>query len=160
MARTSKSNETSGSAASILATRDWLEPKRRAKSTWEMPRFCRRASRISTNDTSRVLSEGPLAYTRGYRQRGPSFALSRFSSFPLFRLPTGVDDIIATLARFFTQAPWYYLSWPAVAMVAGTLIGLSKSAVDQLAVVPRTGRGLVGLVTRVAARKGARQGAT
>jgi membrane associated rhomboid family serine protease len=58
-----------------------------------------------------------------------------------------MDDIIAYLARFFTQAPWYYLSWPAVAMVAGTLLGLSKSAADQLAVVPRTGRGLVGLVT-------------
>jgi hypothetical protein len=42
IARTSRSNETSASAASILATRDWLEPKRRASSTWEIPSFCRR----------------------------------------------------------------------------------------------------------------------
>jgi membrane associated rhomboid family serine protease len=59
-----------------------------------------------------------------------------------------MEDIIAYLARFFTQSPWTYLSWPAVAMVVGALIGMaSPQGMEQLAVVPRTGRGLVGLAT-------------
>jgi membrane associated rhomboid family serine protease len=59
-----------------------------------------------------------------------------------------MEDIAARLARYFTQSPWYYLSWPAVAMGVGTLIGLiSKKNAEQLAIVPRTGRGLVGLGT-------------
>ena len=59
-----------------------------------------------------------------------------------------MNDILGFLARLFTQAPYYYLSWPAVAMIVGTIIGmLSKSAASQLAVVPRTPGGLVGIVT-------------
>jgi membrane associated rhomboid family serine protease len=59
-----------------------------------------------------------------------------------------MDDITAFLARSFTQAPGCFLAWPAVAMVFGALIGtLSKRDAEQLAVVPRTGPGLVGLVT-------------
>ena len=59
-----------------------------------------------------------------------------------------MEDIATHLARYFTQSPWYYLSWPAVAMVVGALIGMvSKQDAEQLAVVPRTSRGLVGLVT-------------
>src|SRR6266705_5343148 len=41
MARTIRSIVTEGSPASILATRDWLEPIRWARSTWERRRFCR-----------------------------------------------------------------------------------------------------------------------
>ncbi len=59
-----------------------------------------------------------------------------------------MDDVTDALVRLFTQPPWYFLSWPAVAMVAGTLVGmLSARSAAQLAVVPRTGPGLVGLVT-------------
>ncbi|HTB79342.1 MAG TPA: rhomboid family intramembrane serine protease [Opitutaceae bacterium] len=59
-----------------------------------------------------------------------------------------MNDVLGSLARLFTQPPYYYLSWPAVAMIVGTMIGmLSKSAAAALAVVPRTAGGLVGLVT-------------
>ena len=59
-----------------------------------------------------------------------------------------MDDITRQLARLFTDQPWCYLSWPAVAMIAGTIVGmLSAPAARQLAVVPRTAGGLVGLVT-------------
>ncbi|MGA3006785.1 MAG: rhomboid family intramembrane serine protease [Opitutaceae bacterium] len=59
-----------------------------------------------------------------------------------------MNDIPGFLTRLFTHAPYIYLSWPAVAMIVGTLIGmLSKTAATQLALVPRTAGGLVGLVT-------------
>src|SRR5579862_8545770 len=59
-----------------------------------------------------------------------------------------MNDIPGFLERLFTQAPYIYLSWPAVAMILGTLVGVtSKAATTQLAVVPRTAGGLVGLVT-------------
>lgn len=59
-----------------------------------------------------------------------------------------MDDVTGFLARLFTEAPWAYLSWPAGAMIVGTVIGmLSARDAEQLAVVPRTGKGLVGLVT-------------
>jgi membrane associated rhomboid family serine protease len=59
-----------------------------------------------------------------------------------------MNDIPGFLVRVFTQAPYIYLSWPAVAMIVGTLIGVtSKAATTQLAVVPRTAGGLVGIIT-------------
>jgi membrane associated rhomboid family serine protease len=59
-----------------------------------------------------------------------------------------MNDIPGFLVRVFTQAPYIYLSWPAVAMILGTLVGvLSKTATTQLAVVPRTAGGLVGIFT-------------
>jgi membrane associated rhomboid family serine protease len=59
-----------------------------------------------------------------------------------------MDDIIGFLARLFTQPPWCYLSWPALAMIAGTLVGtISSSAARRLAIVPRSAGGLVGLIT-------------
>ena len=59
-----------------------------------------------------------------------------------------MDAITGFLARLFTQSPYDYLSWPAVAMAVGTMIGmLSKETATQLAVVPRTAGGLVGLIT-------------
>jgi membrane associated rhomboid family serine protease len=59
-----------------------------------------------------------------------------------------MDDLLNQLSRVFAEAPWYFLSWAAVGMVLGTLIGvLAPAAAKQLAVVPRTGGGLVGLVT-------------
>jgi membrane associated rhomboid family serine protease len=67
---------------------------------------------------------------------------------PTARTLDHVDEIPDFLARPFTQAPWFYLSWAAVAMIVGTLIGMvSSAAANQLAVVPRTAGGLVGLVT-------------
>ena len=59
-----------------------------------------------------------------------------------------MEDFTGFLTRLFTEPPAFYLSWPAAAMVAGTLVGMiSKGAAAQLALVPRTGGGLVGLVT-------------
>ncbi|HWA09594.1 MAG TPA: rhomboid family intramembrane serine protease [Opitutaceae bacterium] len=59
-----------------------------------------------------------------------------------------MDDIFHQLGRLFTDSPWYDLSWPAVAMIVGTLLGAaSAQAARQLAVVPRTAHGLVGLLT-------------
>jgi len=59
-----------------------------------------------------------------------------------------MDVALGYLARLFTQSPWYFLTWPAVAMIVGTMLGLiSTRAATKLAVVPRTAEGLVGLVT-------------
>jgi membrane associated rhomboid family serine protease len=59
-----------------------------------------------------------------------------------------MDDVTGLIARLFTEPPSCYLSWPAAAMAAGTLVGMtSRGAAARLALVPRTGAGLVGLVT-------------
>jgi membrane associated rhomboid family serine protease len=59
-----------------------------------------------------------------------------------------MDDILNFLGRLFTQPPWCYLSWPAAAMIIGTMVAmLSRQAATQLAVVPRTAGGLVGIFT-------------
>jgi membrane associated rhomboid family serine protease len=59
-----------------------------------------------------------------------------------------MDGILRSFTHLFTQAPWYCLSWPAAAMIVGTLIGMASSqAATQLAIVPRTAGGLIGLVT-------------
>jgi membrane associated rhomboid family serine protease len=63
-------------------------------------------------------------------------------------LPDTMDDVLRFLGRLFTEPPSYYLSWPVAAMIVGTLIGvLSPRAATQLAMVPRTKNGLVGLIT-------------
>jgi membrane associated rhomboid family serine protease len=59
-----------------------------------------------------------------------------------------MDDVMGFLGRLFTEAPSCYLSWPAAAMVVGTVIGmLSAQSAAQLAIVPRTGGGLLGIIT-------------
>ncbi len=59
-----------------------------------------------------------------------------------------MDQVVGFLTRLFTEAPFYYLSWPAAAMIVGTLIGmLSPGTASELALVPRTGGGLIGIVT-------------
>lgn len=59
-----------------------------------------------------------------------------------------MDHALAWLARIFTDTPYVYLSWPSVGMILGWLVALcSAKATQSLAVVPRTGGGLVGLVT-------------
>lgn len=59
-----------------------------------------------------------------------------------------MDNAVAFLSRIFTDTPYIYLSWPAVAMVVGWLIAAcSAKAAQAFAVVPRTAGGLVGLVT-------------
>ena len=59
-----------------------------------------------------------------------------------------MDAVIDFIARLFTVSPWVYLSWPAVAMIVGTVIGwLSPKDAQQLAIVPREGPGLVGLIS-------------
>jgi membrane associated rhomboid family serine protease len=58
-----------------------------------------------------------------------------------------MDDVTAFLTRLFTRPPWCFLSWPAVAMFVGTMIGaLFKRCAQRLAVIPRTSGGLVGLI--------------
>ena len=77
----------------------------------------------------------------------PIFSLS-FSGRTLHPCLISMDDVLGFLARLFTQPPWYYLSWPAAAMIAGAKIGMvSPKAAARLAVVPRTAGGLVGVVT-------------
>jgi Uncharacterized membrane protein (homolog of Drosophila rhomboid) len=59
-----------------------------------------------------------------------------------------MDDFLHSLSRLFTDAPYIYLSWPAVAMVVGTALALiSPPTATQLANTPRTIAGLVGLAT-------------
>ena len=59
-----------------------------------------------------------------------------------------MDDIAGFISRLFTHSPWYFLSWPVVAMIVGTIVGMvSSGAAKRLAVVPRSADGLVGLFT-------------
>jgi len=59
-----------------------------------------------------------------------------------------MDDVIGFLTQLFIQPPWFYLSWPVVAMLVGTIIAIaSKKTATQLAIVPRTSGGLVGLIS-------------
>ena len=59
-----------------------------------------------------------------------------------------MDDLPRLLARLFTEPPWYYLSWPAAGMIAGTLLGVvSPRTAAQLSIVPRTQGGVVGILT-------------
>jgi membrane associated rhomboid family serine protease len=59
-----------------------------------------------------------------------------------------MDNVTHFIARLFTHSPENFLSWPAVAMIVGTLIGmLSPKVTESLAVVPRNASGLVGLLT-------------
>jgi len=59
-----------------------------------------------------------------------------------------MDQVLEFIERLFTEPPAYYLSWPATAMVFGTLLGIiAPGAATQLAIVPRTGGGLLGILT-------------
>ncbi len=59
-----------------------------------------------------------------------------------------MEDVVGLLTRLFTEPPACYLSWPAAAMVVGTLVGmLSQGSAARLALVPRTGGGLLGIIT-------------
>lgn len=52
------------------------------------------------------------------------------------------------VASAFTQRPWVLITWPALAMVLGTVVRamLGKQA-SSLAIVPRTSAGLLGVLT-------------
>jgi len=59
-----------------------------------------------------------------------------------------MSELLDLLARVFTRPPWYYLAWPAVAMIVGTMIGMiSTQGAARLALVPRKIGGLLGIVT-------------
>lgn len=59
-----------------------------------------------------------------------------------------MDQVLGFIERLFTEPPAYFLSWPAAAMVMGTLLGIiAPGAAAQLAIVPRTGGGLLGILT-------------
>jgi membrane associated rhomboid family serine protease len=58
-----------------------------------------------------------------------------------------MDQIPDFLARLFTKPPWYFLSWPAAAMVAGTIIAIvSDKLARTLGVIPRRAAGLPGII--------------
>jgi membrane associated rhomboid family serine protease len=59
-----------------------------------------------------------------------------------------MDQVLSFIERLFTEPPAYFLSWPAAAMVMGALLGIiAPGAAGQLAIVPRTGGGLLGILT-------------
>lgn len=59
-----------------------------------------------------------------------------------------MDAVLDFLARLYTETPWIYLSWPAAAMVVGTIVvALWAGAAQRFGIVPRTGAGLVGIAT-------------
>lgn len=59
-----------------------------------------------------------------------------------------MHELLAFARRLFTQAPVAYIAWPVVAMLVGTILRyLAGKQVEVLAIVPRTARGLLGLLT-------------
>jgi membrane associated rhomboid family serine protease len=59
-----------------------------------------------------------------------------------------MNELQSIARRLFLQAPIYYISWPVVAMLLGTLVrALAGKRIESLAIVPRTAGGLIGLVT-------------
>jgi membrane associated rhomboid family serine protease len=59
-----------------------------------------------------------------------------------------MDRIGPLLHRLYFETPWCWLSWPAAAMVIGTVVALcSDRAAKALAVVPRQASGIVGIFT-------------
>jgi membrane associated rhomboid family serine protease len=59
-----------------------------------------------------------------------------------------MNQLLPFFHRLYLETPWCYISWPAAAMVIGTIIPyLSKSLAAQLGLVPRKLSGLVGIVT-------------
>jgi len=59
-----------------------------------------------------------------------------------------MGTVLSFLRRLFIEKPWAFLAWPAVAMVAGTLLhSFLGQRASRLAIVPRTLGGLLGIVT-------------
>jgi membrane associated rhomboid family serine protease len=59
-----------------------------------------------------------------------------------------MDRILPFLRRLYFDTPWCYLSWPAMAMVAGTILAaVTGKSAARLGVVPRRASGLIGIVT-------------
>ena len=59
-----------------------------------------------------------------------------------------MDQFTDYLSRLFTKPPWDFLSWPAAAMVTGTIIAIvSDKLARALGVIPRRAAGLPGIVT-------------
>ena len=59
-----------------------------------------------------------------------------------------VETVLNLVRRLFTERPWALIAWPAMAMVAGTLLHLLLGQrATRLAIVPRTLGGLLGVAT-------------
>lgn len=59
-----------------------------------------------------------------------------------------MDHALEFLTKLYTETPWIYLSWPAAAMLLGTLLPFVwKPAAEHLGLTPRSGPGAVGIVT-------------
>jgi membrane associated rhomboid family serine protease len=59
-----------------------------------------------------------------------------------------MDYVLTMAKRAFTEAPFQFITWPLVAMIAGTLLRyLAGRRITWLGIVPRTGRGALAIVT-------------
>ncbi|MDD2765149.1 MAG: rhomboid family intramembrane serine protease [Opitutaceae bacterium] len=59
-----------------------------------------------------------------------------------------MDRMLPFLHRLYFETPWCYLSWPAMAMIAGTLMAVvARKPAAHLGVAPRQAAGLAGILT-------------
>ena len=59
-----------------------------------------------------------------------------------------MDYVLNMAQRAFSEAPFLFITWPLVAMIAGTLVRyLAGRRIEWLGIVPRTGRGALAIVT-------------
>ena len=59
-----------------------------------------------------------------------------------------MDRVLPFLHQLYFETPWCYLAWPAMAMMAGTILAaVSAKSAARLGVVPRQASGLPGIVT-------------
>ena len=59
-----------------------------------------------------------------------------------------MDYALNLARRLFTEAPFFFITWPVLAMLAGTILRyLVGRRVEWLGIVPRTGRGVLGIAT-------------
>ena len=59
-----------------------------------------------------------------------------------------MDHVLEFLHRLYLDAPWRLLSWPAAAMVVGTIISaVAGQSAAHLGLVPRRASGLLGILT-------------
>jgi membrane associated rhomboid family serine protease len=59
-----------------------------------------------------------------------------------------MDHVLEFLRRLYLDAPWCFLSWPAAAMIVGTIISvIAGQSAAHLGIVPRRAAGLIGILT-------------
>lgn len=59
-----------------------------------------------------------------------------------------MDHVLEFLHRLYLDAPWCFLSWPAAAMMVGTIISVvAGQSAAHLGLIPRRASGLIGILT-------------